>query len=195
MVKVEELSNEENSRNERESKLIEIIKNVFPNAKVHCPVPRVEIYLDKKGKPFSVDTRKNIIYVNHKETFGYALKLAKEYENRGKSEFTIKKNYNGKNDLLDEFISDIKVVLRKIEKNFATTDDYQVLQEYIELTGLKSEHLIEPLNENGFSSWEEFYQERMKPRNEQNVLAVSVVEGSIIGVVNATIDYLKEQKD
>jgi len=93
MVKIIELSADEIAKRERFSKLYKIAQEIMPKISIIYQVGssfRVGASLSER---ILVTPYNNEIMVSQKEGFDLAMKFAREYESRGESEFTIKKNY------------------------------------------------------------------------------------------------------
>ena len=95
MVKVVELTKKEIEERERISKLIEITRDVFPtNDAINFVGGSIFIIPDSTiNDSICVCPYRNLINVPNRHLFDYALNLAEEYEKRGESEFTVKKEY------------------------------------------------------------------------------------------------------
>ncbi len=98
-----------------------------------------------------------------------------------------------KQQILQEFLEDINNVLRKVDTNTATGQDYQLLQEYFEHSGLEQEMIDNLLKEGNFDGWVSFYNERSKPSEEQNTIAVRAVLGQIRGMGTAVKEFIAKE--
>ncbi len=95
MVKILDLNNEEMKERERLSKLVQIAKEVFPQAKVST--------LENHYNYLSVNLQEGTIsvhllggreiYANSKFLLYPAVRLAEAYEKNSEGEFTVKKQY------------------------------------------------------------------------------------------------------
>jgi len=96
MVKVVGLSEREKEGRKRTSRLVEIAKDVFPDGKVERSGQRdIHIYLDGGKQSLHVYLLMgNNICVKSQSSLDYAIQLAKAYESRGESEFTVEKDYD-----------------------------------------------------------------------------------------------------
>ncbi len=99
MVKIIGRSAKENTKKERESKLIKIAKEVFGEEFKILNTLDCIINLQEPDSPFNIPisvilfTTENKISVNDPEYLDSAIKLAKAYESSGEPEFIVKKDY------------------------------------------------------------------------------------------------------
>ena len=97
MVKIVGKEQTEIAREQRASKLVDILNENFGERFSETPLnPYTAQVYDKNIKSkhaFSIDFSDNQIKVSRSEYLGDAVRLAEIYEKSGEPEFTVKKNY------------------------------------------------------------------------------------------------------
>jgi len=96
-----------------------------------------------------------------------------------------------KDSLIEDFIFDIKSLVKKIEENKAINSDYAKFQEMIELLGVPTEDILKTLKQYGFDGWGDFYVARQSS-SRLDYLRTQPVLGSIQGMSNAAIHALNK---
>lgn len=104
MVKILGQTEEELKARERLSKLVEIAKQVFPEARVstlenHDNYLSVNLQGDLRGTITVHLLGGREIHIYNNSLLQSAVKLAESYENSGEPEFTVKKGYSEMKDL------------------------------------------------------------------------------------------------
>lgn len=96
-----------------------------------------------------------------------------------------------KHSFIEDFILEIKSLIKKVEDNRAMNSDYAKFQEMMELLGLQTETLTDVLKENGFQGWGDYYAARQKRDSEEDRYAnIQPVVGGIKAIGQAAITIL-----